>query len=63
MACAALAGDRVTTAVVAAGMGQVGVWATIDEFEKTDRQMLGLATKHPAVARAAARQRRAGSRA
>ena len=29
------------TAAVAAGMGQVGVWATTDEFEKTDRQMLG----------------------
>jgi pimeloyl-ACP methyl ester carboxylesterase len=50
-ACAALAGDRVTTSVVAAGMGQVGVWATFDEFEKTDRQMLNLVTKHPAVAR------------
>lgn len=51
VACAALGGDRVTSAVVAAGMGQVGVWATFDDFEKTDRQMLGLVTKHPAVAR------------
>ena len=50
-ACAALPADRVTSVVVAAGMGQMGVWATIDEFEKTDRQMLGLVTKHPAVAR------------
>jgi pimeloyl-ACP methyl ester carboxylesterase len=50
-ACAGLAGDRVTTSVVAAGMGQVGVWATFDEFEKTDRQMLNLVTKHAAVAR------------
>ena len=33
-------------------MGQMGVWAKADDFEKTDRQMLGLATKHPAVARA-----------
>lgn len=32
-------------------MGQVGVWSTIDESEKTDRQMLHLATTHPAVAR------------
>ncbi len=32
-------------------MGQVGVWATIDESEKTDRQMLELSTTHPAIAR------------
>jgi pimeloyl-ACP methyl ester carboxylesterase len=51
VACAALPGDRVTKVVVAAGMGQVGVWAAIDDFEKTDRQMLDLATRHPAVAR------------
>jgi pimeloyl-ACP methyl ester carboxylesterase len=51
-ACAALMPQRVTTAAVAAGMGQVGVWAKPDDFEKTDRQMLGLATNHPAIARA-----------
>jgi pimeloyl-ACP methyl ester carboxylesterase len=51
VACAALLPDRVTTTAVAAGMGQVGVWATIEESEKTDRQMLELSTKHPAVAR------------
>jgi pimeloyl-ACP methyl ester carboxylesterase len=50
-ACAALCGDRVTSTVVAAGMGQVGVWATFDEFEQTDRQMLNVVTKYPAVAR------------
>jgi pimeloyl-ACP methyl ester carboxylesterase len=44
--------QRVTAAAVAAGMGQVGVWAKPDDFEKTDRQMLGLATNHPAIARA-----------
>jgi pimeloyl-ACP methyl ester carboxylesterase len=32
-------------------MGQVGVWAKPDDFESTDRQMLELAPKHPAVAR------------
>jgi pimeloyl-ACP methyl ester carboxylesterase len=32
-------------------MGEVGVWAKVDEFEKTDRQMLGLAVRHPAIAR------------
>jgi pimeloyl-ACP methyl ester carboxylesterase len=51
VACAALLSDRVTTTAVAAGMGQVGVWATIDESEKTDRQMLHLSTTHPAIAR------------
>jgi pimeloyl-ACP methyl ester carboxylesterase len=51
VACAARLADRVTATAVAAGMGQVGVWATIDESEKTDRQMLRLATTHPAVAR------------
>jgi pimeloyl-ACP methyl ester carboxylesterase len=51
VACAALPDDRVTAVVVAAGMGQMGVWADANDFEKTDRQMLGLATNHPAVAR------------
>lgn len=51
VACAALLDDRVTTTAVAAGMGQIGAWATIDESEKTDRQMLELSTTHPAVAR------------
>jgi pimeloyl-ACP methyl ester carboxylesterase len=51
VACAALLPDRVTRAVVAAGMGQVGVWAKPEDFESTDRRMLGLATAHPAVAR------------
>jgi pimeloyl-ACP methyl ester carboxylesterase len=51
VACAARLGDRVTATAVAAGMGQVGVWTTIDEFEKTDRQLLALSTKHPRVAR------------
>ncbi len=51
VACAALLPDRVPMTAVAAGMGQVGVWATIDESEKTDRQMLRLSTTHPALAR------------
>ena len=49
--CAALLPDRVTKAIVSAGMGQVGVWATPEDFESTDRQMLNLAPKHPAIAR------------
>src|SRR3954471_4226273 len=51
IACAAALGDRVTAAVIAAGMGEVGAWAKVDEFEQTDRQMLSLAVTHPAVAR------------
>jgi pimeloyl-ACP methyl ester carboxylesterase len=51
VACAALLPDRVTKAVVSAGMGQVHVWAEAGDFEKTDRQMLELSPKHPAVAR------------
>jgi pimeloyl-ACP methyl ester carboxylesterase len=43
--------ERVTKAAVSAGMGQVGVWAKPEDFEKTDRQLLGLAVKHPLVAR------------
>jgi pimeloyl-ACP methyl ester carboxylesterase len=51
MVCAATLGDRVTAAAIAAGMGQVGAWATFADFEKTDREMLGLAQRHPAIAR------------
>jgi pimeloyl-ACP methyl ester carboxylesterase len=43
--------ERVTKAAVSAGMGQIGVWAKPEDFEKTDRQMLGLAVTHPMVAR------------
>jgi pimeloyl-ACP methyl ester carboxylesterase len=52
VAVAASLTDRVSRIAVAAGMGQIGDWATVDEFEKTDRQMLGLCVKHPRVARA-----------
>jgi len=53
VAVAAKLTDRVTRVAVAAGMGQIGEWATADDFEKTDRQMLGLCAKHPRVARIA----------
>lgn len=51
VATAALLPDRVTATAIAAGMGQVGVWATADDFEKTDRQMIELSAKHPRLAR------------
>jgi pimeloyl-ACP methyl ester carboxylesterase len=50
-ACAAELADRVSSTMVAAGMGQVGVWATVDDFEHTDRQFLQLAVRRPRLAR------------
>ena len=52
VACAVLLPERATAVAVAAGMGQVGVWAEAGDFEKTDRQMLGLAATRPWLARA-----------
>ncbi len=43
---------RVTAAAVTAGMGQIPEWASLDDFEKTDRQFLVMATKRPRLARA-----------
>ncbi len=51
VACASLLADRITATVVASGMGQMGVWAEADDFAKTDRQLLGLSARHPAMAR------------
>ena len=51
VACAAELGDRVTATVVAAGMGQMGVWAEANDFARTDRHLLDLAVHHPRVAR------------
>ncbi len=51
VACAAHLPERVTATAVAAGMGQIGVWAVPADFEKTDHQMLDLATKRPWQAR------------
>ena len=51
VACAAKLGNRVDAAAVTSGMGEVGVYAKPADFEKTDRQMLSLAVKHPAIAR------------
>lgn len=51
LACAARLASRVSKVAVAAGSGQVGEWARTSDFEKTDRQMLDLVPRHPAVAR------------
>jgi pimeloyl-ACP methyl ester carboxylesterase len=52
VATAAKLAGRVTAAAVTAGMGQIPAWASVDEFEKTDRQFLVMATKRPRLARA-----------
>ena len=46
VACAMALPERVTAAV-AAGVGQVGAWATLADFAKTDRQYLEMAERHP----------------
>jgi pimeloyl-ACP methyl ester carboxylesterase len=51
VACIAKLGNRIDAGVISAGMGEVGVYAEPKDFEKTDRQMLGLSVKHPAIAR------------
>lgn len=51
VAVAARLPDRVTALAVAAGMGEVGAWASVDDFEKTDRQLLTLSAHHPLLAR------------
>lgn len=42
--------DRVAAAAIVAGAGQVGVWATIDDFESTDRRLTKLSLRAPALA-------------
>ena len=51
VACVAKLGNRIDAGVISAGMGEIGVYAHPNDFERTDRQMLGLAVKHPAIAR------------
>jgi pimeloyl-ACP methyl ester carboxylesterase len=51
VATAAAEPRRVVGAAIAAGMGEVGTFAAVEDFEKTDRQLLGLSVKHPRVAR------------
>jgi pimeloyl-ACP methyl ester carboxylesterase len=50
-ACAASLADRVTRTAICAGMGDVGTFAVDDDFEKTDRQMLGYARTRPWLGR------------
>lgn len=43
--------DRIPATAIVSGAGQVGVWATIDDFESTDRRLTRLALRAPALAR------------
>jgi pimeloyl-ACP methyl ester carboxylesterase len=42
---------RVRTAAVVSGAGQVGVWASVDDFEAADRRLTQLANRAPALTR------------
>ena len=55
VAAAAAQPQRVVGAAIAAGMGEIGTFASPDDFAKTDRQFLSLSLKHPLVARASMR--------
>jgi pimeloyl-ACP methyl ester carboxylesterase len=52
VAAAALLGDRVTRTAVCAGMGEVGVFAELGDFEGTDTRFLTMAARRPRLARA-----------
>jgi len=45
-------GGRVRAAAVVSGAGQVGVWASVDDFEATDRRLTRLSSRVPWLARA-----------
>jgi pimeloyl-ACP methyl ester carboxylesterase len=42
--------DRVAAAAVVSGAGQVGEWASVDDFESTDRRLTQLAHRIPTLA-------------
>jgi pimeloyl-ACP methyl ester carboxylesterase len=44
--------DRVTGAAIVAGSGQVGLWATMNDFDAIDRTLTRLADRAPILARA-----------
>ncbi len=53
LAAAHASPQRVRAAAVVAGAGHIGEWASLEEYETTDRQLSQLATRAPALARAA----------
>jgi pimeloyl-ACP methyl ester carboxylesterase len=55
LAAAAALGSRMQSAVLVAGAGEIGAWATFGDLARSDRQMTWLALHAPVVARAALR--------
>ena len=51
LAAAQFLPDRIRSAAVVSGAGQVGVWASVGDFEATDRRLTHLANRAPALAR------------
>ena len=50
LAAAYALGDRIPAAAIVSGAGQVGVWASVRDFETTDRILTQLANRVPLVA-------------
>jgi pimeloyl-ACP methyl ester carboxylesterase len=63
-AVAAAAGlpDRVQTAAIVAGAGEIGTWATLSELSRSDRQLTWLSLHTPIAARAVLRSADFGAR-
>jgi len=55
--------DRLRAVGIAAGMGQVGVWANTSDFETTDARFLDMAQRRPTLARAILRTVAASAKA
>jgi pimeloyl-ACP methyl ester carboxylesterase len=62
LAVAAALGPRVQSAVIVAGAGEIGTWATFADLARSDRQMTWLSVHAPVVARAALRSADLGAR-
>lgn len=62
LAAAAALGPRVQSAVIVAGAGEIGAWATFADLARSDRQMTWLALHTPVIARAALRLADLGAR-
>ena len=63
LAAAYRLGDRIDAVEIAAGAGEIGAWATMNELARSDRQLTWLSLHVPAVARAVLRIADVGARA
>lgn len=62
LAVAAGLGDRVRSATIVAGAGEIGTWARFADLARSDRQLTWLALHAPVIARATLRTADLGSR-